>query len=163
MTVYYDLSQSIESRMTVFPGDPAPAIFPAQGTVSPWHVTELHIGTHTGTHMDAASHYFEKGNTIDRYPLARFILPGIVVPVDGLGPDEAIQGDRIDAYLNRLPKGGALVIKTNWDRYWNQELYLRHPYLAPSRGNEPCLCWDWFARYRCTQRRLHFPGNPACP
>jgi arylformamidase len=132
MPDYYDLSQPIESPMTYFPGDPEPAIFPAKGMLAPWRVSELHIGTHTGTHMDAASHYFEKGRTIDRYKLDRFILPGLVAAVDGLSPDEAVENDRIDAALKQLPQGGALLIKTHWDRYWGQELYLRHPYLAPN-------------------------------
>jgi arylformamidase len=132
MINYFDLSQTIENSMTYYPGDPKPEIFPVKGQPEPWRVSELHIGSHTGTHIDAASHYIEQGWTIDQYPLERFLVPGIVVPLDGLLADEAIESSRIDAYLERLPEGGAIVIRTGWDRYWKQELYLRHPYLAPT-------------------------------
>ena len=131
MTQYNDLSQSIENDMTVYPGDPKPAIFPAKGVLQPWRVSELHFGTHTGTHIDTASHYVEKGMTIDQYPLERFLKTGIVVPLDGLEPDQAIEVDRLDKYLETALKGGVIVIRTGWDRYWGQKLYLRHPYLAP--------------------------------
>jgi arylformamidase len=132
MINYFDLSQTIENSMTYYPGDPKVDIFPAKVLSSPWRVSELHLGSHTGTHIDAASHYIEQGWTIDQYPLQRFLVPGMVVPLDGLPADQAIESSCLGPYLERLPKGGAVVIRTGWDRYWKQELYLRHPYLAPS-------------------------------
>lgn len=132
MRRFFNLSQLVENGMVYYPGDPQPEIRPAQGTTPPWRVTELHIGTHTGTHIDASSHYYEKGMTIDQYPVERFVLPGICLSIDGLNPGEAIERDRLEAFLPLIPKGGAAVIRTGWDRYWGQELYFRHPYLAPS-------------------------------
>lgn len=130
-TVYYDLSQTIENRMTVFPGDPEPEISPASGVSLPWRVTDLHIGTHTGTHIDAASHYIRDGRTIDAYEIYRFILPGVVIPVEGLSPDQMVETHQIEEYVKVIPEGGAILIRTNWDMHWGQELYLRHPYLSP--------------------------------
>src|SRR5260221_10362828 len=63
MSEYFDLSQQIENGMTYFPGDPEPHIEPAD-TTPPWRVTHLHIGTHMGTHIDAASHFIPHGKTI---------------------------------------------------------------------------------------------------
>jgi kynurenine formamidase len=63
--------------------------------------------------------------------LERFLRTGIVISLDDLEPDQSIEVDRIDNYLGIAPKGGVLVIRTGWDRYWGQERYLRHPYLAP--------------------------------
>lgn len=130
-TVYYDLSQTIENRMTVFPGDPEPEISPASGVSLPWRVTDLHLGTHTGTHIDAASHYILDGKTIDDYGIERFILPGIVIPIEGLGPDQPIESTQVKEYIKKIPEGGAILLRTNWDMHWGQELYLRHPYLSP--------------------------------
>jgi len=107
-------------------------IEPAAGAEPPWRVTALHIGTHTGTHIDAAAHYVEGGRTIDRYPISRFILPGICIPVKGLDPDEPVERHHLEGFLTGIPKGGAVIIQTGWDRYWGQELYLQHPFLAPS-------------------------------
>ena len=67
-TEYLDLSHQIENGMTYFPGDPEPYIAPADAP-PPWRVTQLHIGTHVGTHIDAASHFIPHGKTISQYPL----------------------------------------------------------------------------------------------
>jgi len=131
-TEYFDLSQPVQNNMSYYPGDPKPEIVPAVGVELPWRVSSLHVGTHTGTHIDAASHFVEGGRTIDQYPVRRFILPGICLPVKGPSPDETIERHHLVEYLQGIPKGGAVVIHTGWDRYWGQELYLRHPFLAPS-------------------------------
>jgi len=128
MDTFYDLSQPIENGMAFYPGDPEPRIQAAE-TPPPWRVSELHLGTHSGTHIDAPSHFIPSGKTIDQFPLARFVLPGLVVPV-GRGEDEAIGWEGFEEYLPAL-RGGALLIHTGWDRFWGTERYLRHPFLAP--------------------------------
>ncbi len=128
-TEYLDLSHQVENGMTYFPGDPKPYIAPADAT-PPWRVTQLHIGTHVGTHIDAASHFIPHGKTISQYPLERFLLPGIVVPVPGRNDDEPIGVNAFEQYLTALPAHGALLIRTGWDDYWKTERYLRHPYLT---------------------------------
>jgi arylformamidase len=126
---YYDLSQPIENGMTCFPGDPRPKINPQAGS-EPWKVSELMLGTHTGTHIDSASHFIPKGKTIDQYPIGRFILPGLMVDSHPLSTCEPIWGEKLDEALSILPKGGGIIIRTGWDIYWRQEQYLEHPYLT---------------------------------
>jgi arylformamidase len=130
MTIFFDLSHSIEPGMTVFPGDPRPSFQPAAGVAAPWRVTELHLGTHTGTHIDSASHYIPQGKTVDQYPLARLIVPGMVVPLPGLAADQPIAAELISTHLNDFPEGGAVLIQTEWDQFWKTDRYLRHPYLS---------------------------------
>jgi arylformamidase len=129
MTEYLDLSHLIENGMTYFPGDPEPRIEPVDAT-PPWRVTQLHLGTHLGTHIDAASHFIPYGKTISQYPPERFLLPGIVVPVPERNDDEPIDVNAFDTYLTALPVHGALLIRTGWDQYWKTGRYLRHPYLT---------------------------------
>ncbi len=107
MTEYLDLSHQIENGMTYFPGDPEPHIAPAEAT-PPWRVTQMHFGTHTGTHIDAASHFIPQGKTISQYPLERFLLSGIIVPVLERSDDEPIGVNALDT----------------------TDRYLRHPYLT---------------------------------
>ena len=128
MTTYIDLSQPLENGMTYFPGDPQPRILPADAT-PPWRVTQLSIGTHLGTHIDAALHFIPHGKTISEYPPERFLLPGIVVPLLGRNDDEPIGPDAFADSLAALPTGGALLIHLGWDQYWKTGRYLRHPYL----------------------------------
>ena len=134
MIIYVDLSQPIEPGMTFFPGDPLPGIQPAAGVTAPWRVSELHLGTHSGTHIDSASHYLPAGKTIDQYPIERFILPGIVLPVPDLSEDQSISAESLSSGLKNFPEGGAILIQTQWDRFWGTDRYLRHPYLSPAAG-----------------------------
>lgn len=132
MTRLYDLSQMIQAGMTIFPGDPVPDIDPAISAQPPWLVTTLRLGTHTGTHIDAPSHFFPQGRTIDQIPVQRFVVPGLVVPALGLNDDQAIGAERLETSLARLPEGGGVIIRTDWSRFWGEERYLRHPYLSPA-------------------------------
>src|SRR5579859_6249452 len=125
---YFDLSHSMENGMTFFPGDPEPRFVPAD-IAAPWQVTELHMGTHTGTHVDAPAHFLPDGKTIDQYPPERFFVAGIVVSALQCGDDEPIGSDVFGECLALLPACGAVLIRTGWDRYWGGERYMRHPYL----------------------------------
>jgi arylformamidase len=130
MTDYVDLSQPVEPGMTVYPGDPRPSFQAAAGVAAPWRVTDLHLGSHSGTHIDAASHFVPNGKTIEQYPLARLIAPGLIVPALELSEDQPIAPELVVPHLKELPKGGAVLIHTGWDRFWNNDRYLRHPYLS---------------------------------
>lgn len=129
MTHYIDLSHLVENGMTCYPGDPEPRIVPAEST-PPWRVSELHVGTHTGTHIDAASHFIPDGKTITDYLPARFLLPGIVVPLTRHEEDAPISADELRPHLANAPRQGALALHTAWDIHWKTERYLLHPHLT---------------------------------
>lgn len=131
MQEIFDLSQCVENGMTFFPGDPQPCINLADAAGAPWRVSELHLGTHTGTHIDAASHFFPEGKTIDQYPVERFVLPGLVVAALDLHDDQSIGVELLANALSLLPKGGGVIVRTDWDRFWGMGRYMRHPYLTP--------------------------------
>ena len=63
---FFDLTVPIENGMTFYPGDPEPRIARAH-VEPPWTVSELRLGTHTGTHIDAARHYAPAATPIDAY------------------------------------------------------------------------------------------------
>jgi len=136
MPKLFDLSHRIENGMTFFPGDPKPRIEPADAASRPWRVSELHLGTHTGTHVDAAFHFFPESKTIDQYPVERFVLPGLVVRAFDLDDDQPIGVKLLANALSLLPKGGGVVIRTDWDRFWRTERYMRHPYLTSEAAKE---------------------------
>jgi arylformamidase len=126
---YFDLSHSMKNGMPVFPGDPELRFVPANIEL-PWHVTQLSMSTHTGTHMDAAAHFIPQGKAIDQYPLERFLVSGIVVPILGYSGDEPLGVDAFAGYLSMLPARGAVLIQTGWDHYWHSGRYMCHPYLS---------------------------------
>ena len=125
----FDLSQPVENGMTVFPGDPEPRLGPANAA-PPWQVSMISLGSHTGTHIDAASHYYANGTTIDHYEVSRFLLPGIVTHLLDLPDDGPITAAQLEAPLQAAPSGGAILLHTGWDRFWKTERYLRHPFLT---------------------------------
>lgn len=91
---------------------------------------ELVLGTHSGTHVDAASHFIEGGRTIDRVDLAELVGPAHLVSLPEAAGGTAIRA----AALERLLPAGPLervVMRTDWSRHWGTERYYRdHPYLA---------------------------------
>jgi kynurenine formamidase len=124
-----DLSHTIADGMPVFPGDPEAELKPA-GLEGPWRVLHLTLGTHTGTHIDAASHYVAGGRTIDDYPLERFVLEGRVVHL-GAAADEPIEWAALAAQLPADGLAGtAVLLHTGWDRFWAEPGAERHPYLS---------------------------------
>ena len=130
MPVIFDLSQPIEPGMPVYPGDPVPAVEPAAPEGGPWRVSSLRLGTHTGTHLDAPSHFVQRGRTVDQLPLERFLLPGICIHLEGLRPNQPIDAGRLAGRLAPIPEHGAVLIHTGWDRLWSQVGYFEHPYLT---------------------------------
>jgi arylformamidase len=126
---YFDLSHAILDGMSFYPGDPEPRLTPV-AMPEPWRVTQLSMGTHTGTHIDAAAHFLPGGKTIDRYPVERFCVSGIVIPIVALDEDQSIEEDTLAEHLAVLPPRGVVLVQTGWDRYWKSERYLCHPYLS---------------------------------
>jgi arylformamidase len=131
MARFYDLSHRIENGMTIFPGDPIPDIQRADSTQAAWLVSALFLGSHTGTHIDAPSHFFPGGRTIDSIEVERFVIPGVVVPALGLEDDQPIGAELLEGALPQLPKGGGVIVRTDWSQYWGRERYFRHPFLSP--------------------------------
>jgi arylformamidase len=123
-----DLSRLLETGMPVFPGDP-PVELAAADAAPPWQVTRLRLGTHSGTHIDAASHYVSAGRTIDEYPLERFVLDAYVVHVDSVA-DAAISWEDIAVQFPSGLIGVGILLHTGWERFWGTEDAERHPFLS---------------------------------
>lgn len=80
----YDISKEVFSS-TVFPGDPEPGHQPvselAKGDLC--NLTSLTLGSHSGTHMDAPSHFVPGGRTIDQLDLRKCVGPCLVAEAAG--------------------------------------------------------------------------------
>lgn len=126
-----DLSHRIENGMPCYPGDVEPHLHSFSRGEPPWQLSQLCLGSHTGTHIDAPFHFITGGRTIDRYRPNRFVLPGVLAWPNPLSDDQAIEATQLAESLTRLPPGGALVIRTDWSRYWEDDRYFRHPFLSP--------------------------------
>ncbi|MCG5219025.1 cyclase family protein [Streptosporangium sp. KLBMP 9127] len=124
-----DLSVPIVSGMPVYPGDPEVSIRPALTVAAEGvNVLGLHLGSQSGTHVDAPFHIDDSLPTLDELPLDRFLGPAVVADARGLPA-----GSPIDASLVAplLRPGVILLIATGWSAHWGQDEYLAHPWLTP--------------------------------
>ncbi len=55
----------------IYPGDVSPVF--RQEDHGHYFVTDLHLSTHTGTHIDAPVHYLKNGDAIDTIPLSNVV------------------------------------------------------------------------------------------
>jgi len=126
-----DLSHPVEDGMPVYPGDPAVRISPAT-TIGEhgYNVLHLHLGSQSGTHVDAPYHFLEGGARIDELPLELFLGPALVVDVRGKRPREAITWADLAPHAGQLGPDRRLVLHTGWDAHWGSERYLAHPFLS---------------------------------
>jgi kynurenine formamidase len=128
MTHFVDLSHVLETDMPVYPGDPEVGLS-VSDQEQPWHVLSVALGSHSGTHIDAARHYVPDGATIDQYPIERFVVEAVVVRVRA-GDDEEIAPEQLTDALAVVPSGGALLLNTGWDDRWGGASAFCHPYLS---------------------------------
>lgn len=80
---YYDLSANISEGIVVFPGDPQ---YKAEEVCSlekgsQFHLSEIHLGNHTGTHIDFPSHVIKGGKNSNDYPIESLIGQGLIIEV----------------------------------------------------------------------------------
>jgi arylformamidase len=94
VTRLIDVSLPIGSDLLTWPGDPRVEVAPKRRIAAgdDANVSELRIGTHTGTHVDPPVHFVEGAVGIDRVDLDVMIGDAVVVDareLDGvLGPQE---------------------------------------------------------------------------
>jgi arylformamidase len=77
----YDISVPIRSGGLVYPGNSEIDISLQQAVAkgAGANVSSIRFGSHTGTHADAARHFFDDGQTVDKIPLERLIGPALLL------------------------------------------------------------------------------------
>jgi arylformamidase len=83
---FFDLTRTISQKMQVYPGDPQPKFEP-HSTIKDdkVNVTRITVGSHTGTHVDAQSHFLSNDNSIESEPLSKFIGKATIIDVSDKG------------------------------------------------------------------------------
>jgi kynurenine formamidase len=120
--------------MPVYPGDP-PVEFRTHNTLSSdgYRVTDVRLGTHAGTHLDAPAHFLETGATVDSLPLAALVGPARVVDLSDVPPGGVIGRERLGAVV----AGERLLLRTDWSRRFGEPGYYEEfPSLAENTVRE---------------------------
>src|SRR5438128_11789180 len=103
--------------MAVYRGNPPVRIRPAMTLRKDRvNLSELCLGSHTGTHVDAPSHFINGAKGIDRVDLERFIGPAWVADL------RRVRGgiSAVDLGRARIPRGTRRVLlRTTNSRLWH--------------------------------------------
>jgi arylformamidase len=126
----YDISVPIRSGGLVYPGNPEIEISLQQAVAkgAGANVSFVRFGSHTGTHADAARHFFDDGQTVDKIPLERLIGPALLLSfsddVRAVGAAELRQHD--------LKGRKRILLRTRNSALLSQREFARdYTYLAP--------------------------------
>jgi arylformamidase len=126
-----DVTVPIDDAMTVYRGNPPVRIRPAMTLARDGvNVSAVCLGSHTGTHVDAPSHFIKGGKGIDRVDLSRFVGPTWVADL------RRVKGgiSAIDLAKARIPRGSRRVLlRTSNSVLWHPARAFRTDfvYLAP--------------------------------
>ncbi|MCF6150535.1 MAG: cyclase family protein [Candidatus Kuenenia sp.] len=112
---FYDITLPILNSMITWPSDPAVSIKRTSLITrgDSCNVSELKIGSHCGTHIDAPHHFEENGNTIDQISLEDLI--GNVTVFECKNKEKI---DLSDVKLLRLDNVRRVIFKTVNSTYW---------------------------------------------
>ena len=126
----FDISVPVVRAGAVYPGNPEIVIEPAsqvsKGDSS--NVSRLSFGSHTGTHVDAARHFFDNGSTVDALPLASLVGPATVIAF----PDDVMSVSAAHLKRHDLKGVSRLLIKTRNSGFITDGTFHKdYTYVAP--------------------------------
>ncbi|MEW5913423.1 MAG: cyclase family protein [Thermodesulfobacteriota bacterium] len=127
---YLDHATGAQGMQAYFPGL-TPADLP--GGLG-WAVEEVHLTTHSGTHLDAPFHYHptqDQGQpalTIDQVPLDWCFQDGVLLNFSHKADGEGISAEEVEAELkrigHRLKPLDIVLVRVGADRAWGRPEYL---------------------------------------
>lgn len=137
-----DLSHSVDPTTPVFSGYPPVEIrvlestrYLIPGGRRALNSSQLSIGIHCGTHIDAPFHFFEDGATVDQIDLGHCVGETQLVRLDIPGDGEIERG-RLTGYRDQLIRCGKVVLSTGWEHQWGRpEYFTHHPVLTPDAAD----------------------------
>ena len=121
-----DLTMPMSERTIPFPGHPPTELEPLHGSSETEGLrnTVIRSSLHTGTHIDAPSHFVAGGASIDQIPIERFWRPALRLDLGAAGARERIDLARLDAagYSPSRVSEAILLLATGWtDRAWQSK------------------------------------------
>jgi arylformamidase len=112
---FIDISVPIRTGMPIYPGDPGFAISRISDLASGDHATvsEVCMGLHTGTHIDAPAHFIDGAAGIAAMPFDATIGP---VRVLSIAAEQAVTAE--DLFACDIHAGERILLKTRNSALW---------------------------------------------
>ncbi len=105
-------------------------------TETKFRVHEINMKAGIGTHIDAPAHCIPGGVTIDQLPLQDLIVPCIVIDVSSYADENYILDvpdiERFEKKYGQISPKSFVIIRTGWDKFWNDPIKYRNNYIFPS-------------------------------
>lgn len=126
-----DLTHLIHQDMPVYPGtEPATikqvSILEREG----YRELNIHINSHTGTHIDAPGHILDQGIYLDKMDPELFIGRAAILGFTA-HKTNLITLNKLKLYQEIIEKVEFVILKTRWSQYWgNEQYYKNYPYLS---------------------------------
>jgi arylformamidase len=120
---FIDLSHPLIHGQPTFPSDPKLAIIP-HGTVATlkFNISQVLMGTHQGTHLDAMFHFLEDGRTLDQMPLDWFYGPARLLRIPKAAGTEITVED-LKPFEQFLQPEAKVVLGTGWYKQFGAANY----------------------------------------
>ena len=130
-----DLSHRIEPGMPVYPGTEGPVFaHPFNLDKDGFVETKISLMSHTGTHMDAPAHIFDRGQTLDRMPVSAFF--GQAICIDAKSEQKEIAAEDLVPCEDMIKKADFVLFRTGWSRLWGTSGYFEgYPVLSPEAAH----------------------------
>jgi arylformamidase len=126
----YDISVPIRTGGLVYPGNPEIDVSLQQAVAkgAGANVSFVRFGSHTGTHADAARHFFDDGQTVDKIPLDRLIGRALLLAF----PDDLGAVGAADLKKHDLKGETRILLRTRNSALLSQKEFVKdYTYLAP--------------------------------
>lgn len=128
---WQELSHVITEDLSRSPAFPPPAFVKLESLpMDTANVTEIKMAVHHGTHVDAPSHFYADGATIDAVPLDRLVGEGVIWAVP-LEAGEVVEVEHLEAQRPEMRAGDIVVINTRSYPHINTPRYADAPSLSP--------------------------------
>ena len=130
MARIYDVSVSVRTGGLIYPGNPEITIEAQQAIAkgAGANVSRISFGSHTGTHVDAAKHFFDDGQTVDAIPLEKLTGRALLIAFD-----DSVMSVTAD-HLSKHDLGNhtRVLIRTRNSALLDQSEFVRdYTFLAP--------------------------------
>ena len=118
-----DLSHPLIHGQGAFPADPKLSIV-SHSTIATarCNVSQVVMGTHHGTHLDAMNHFVDNGRTIDQMPLEWFYGSAQVLRIPKAARAELDVAD-FAPFAEHLVEGARIIYETGWWKQYGQPNY----------------------------------------
>lgn len=150
-----DLTHDITHQMAVFPADPAVGVLTHHHYQNGYFVSQVIIGTHTGTHIDVPVHRIGGGKTVDEVPIDRFVQRAYVMDMTSLQPLEEVTRACLEPFADKVKDVHAVLIRTGWGKRFGKEDFFTS---FPGISEEAV---EWFIEHSVSLIALESPSVNA--